>query len=560
MRQEPHRVYWQQWGSTSQQQDQPQTRRDLLTHSAAVRISDAAKAVDVTNLLRESLKNLEGNSAQDALVLVGTLYNLPPIEYEHYQTIPTSEPVHIVKTLQPQDNPLQVRDALLQDLKQRQRKGVTSPRLQWFFVPASNQIPNCIELDGYCTSVESDKEESSDEDDSDSDSEQDDSNGENWWRDAFLSTRTNDDPLQEHNGSFSSSQHIRDDKFLHREQRRLNQLRNCQSALDRHCVSGFLLKQSNKDPHVWRRVHCVLTDDHLWFVSRLHTTSDGEYRIAKHGRIGLNRALLLEATAEYAPLFRTPHAFEVVSRTGISHAFRAANRALQLRWTRCIADRIVQCHENKILEHAELIVEDEALARNKRLLNVAIQPLATFAEHNDTMRNKVLHWGLDVADYREQCRHIQSRMPAKKPVVVSSEDGNPANPSPRQLFASTPNGDHYVDEGLDVETREMIRAAWDTAAIVLASATQLAKDHHDKKRIRNLETLCRHVDYVITGKFRPLAEAGEASTPERVDRSFDPPPADLFDPLLTELQSLGGSAYKEKANSSSPGERLETPK
>ena len=345
MRQEPHRVYWQQWGPSSSSSEQ--TRRDLLTHSAAVRISDAARAIDVTKLLRNTLDTLDGDEQKDALVLVGTLYNLPPIQYKHERNVDekTSEPVHVVRTLRPNENPLKVRDALLLHLKQRQRKGVASPRLQWFFVPDSNQLPNCIELDGYCTSMEEEQVDESDE--SDSDQGDGDYSEEYWWRHS-----TSDCPMQ--NGS--SKKH----SSVTREQRRWNQLRNCQSALDRHCVSGFLLKRSHKDPNVWKRVYCVLTDDHLWYVSRLHSSG-----IAKHGRVNLNRALLLEATADYAPLYRTPHAFEVVSRTGISHAFRAANRGARSRWTRCIADRIVQCHENKTLEHAELIVQDEALARTR---------------------------------------------------------------------------------------------------------------------------------------------------------------------------------------------------
>jgi hypothetical protein len=38
-----------------------------------------------------------------------------------------------------------------------------SPKLQWFFVPSSVQLPNCIELDGYFTLEESEDPEESDD-------------------------------------------------------------------------------------------------------------------------------------------------------------------------------------------------------------------------------------------------------------------------------------------------------------------------------------------------------------------------------------------------------------
>jgi hypothetical protein len=417
-------------------------------------------------------------------------------------------------------------------------------------------MPNCIELDGYCTGSEDEEmEESEDDDDETSTSkniqvdDKSECDNKHWWRKECLYGLASHSPIHcQENGTHQSKQ----SKQLQKEQRRLNQLRNCQSALDRHCVSGYLLKRSHKDKNVWRRVHCVLTDDYLWFVSRLHTVAGG-IRIAKHGRVGLHRALLLEATADYAPLFQTPHAFQVVSQSGISHVFRASNQALQQRWIQCLADRIVTCHENKILQHAELIVQDEALAHNKRLSTVAIEPLMSHANDNEEMRMNVLRWGMDVADYREQCRHVQLRMPAKRPVVVVTQDGNPSNPSPRRLFAS-PNGSGNGE--LDPDTRDMIRSAWDSAAVLLARATTyLARKDKHGKMSNSLETLCRHADYVITGRFRPLNETGEAAI-DQMDRSYDPPPADLFDALLAELQS---GCRSNRNSVKTNGHAIETP-
>jgi hypothetical protein len=48
---------------------------------AAVRISDAARADDLMQLLQQTMKNLGGNEDDDALVLVETLYNTDPVQF-----------------------------------------------------------------------------------------------------------------------------------------------------------------------------------------------------------------------------------------------------------------------------------------------------------------------------------------------------------------------------------------------------------------------------------------------------------------------------------------------
>ena len=141
-----------------------------------------------------------------------------------------------------------------------------------------------------------------------------------------------------------------------------------------------------------------------------------------------------------------------------------------------------------MLEHAELIVEDEALARNRRLSALAIEPLMiAYAETGDEeLMMSVLRWGMEVAEYREQCEHIQSRMPAKRPVVVLSGD-NPAVPSPCRLFES-PKGNQEAGM-VDSEMRDMIHSAWDSAAALLVRDTHLARWEANAKS-RNALSIC----------------------------------------------------------------------
>lgn len=619
---ESQRIYWQQWLSSSNRAGGTTSRRELITSSAAIRISpDAATARDVTQLLRKTLNlsslaeekknemddinnnNSNTNDGDDSLVLVGTLYSLPPdyVSFEHnYQSNSKnnnkqkqskhSDPFHLVKTLSPEDNPLKMRDRMMDQLRKLQEeapagRSVISPKFQWYFVPSPrppsnlhppSPIPSCIELDGYCTSMEEEDYASDGENDH---GEVDDHDSGNTLRQP-LQAQLNDDTEEsdkvENEMLYSSAidtpadllllralaspntttmttttttttngndteqatqYHKEKHKRFIKEWKRSIQLSQSYSTATSP-ITGFLLKQSHVDKHVWRRVYCVLTDDHLWYVTRvpysdsISTQKDmvikehNPLKIAsKHGKISLGRALILEPNVDYtnSPLYRIPNAFEVVSSRGLSHIFRAPNQSLQQNWIQAISSKITESFENSLLAHAELIVSDESIARNKRIQICAVQPLwkEVFAKPKNTSHQqidrsitRVLRFGLDVSEYREQCRHIQA-------------------------FST-----------IEKDTKSLVQSTWGMATELLSTATDLAteiqRDNADnitkntKQISRSLEVLCRHVDYIIAGQKKQFTN-GES--PSKISqRGADPPPMDLFDLLLSELQSFVGSS------------------
>jgi len=565
-----------------------------------------------------------------------------------------SDPFHVVRTLSPADNPLTERDAMMRHLQVLQQRAagkqqnspatpattlraIISPKLQWYYVPAisgtdmtSCCIPNCIELDGYCTST-TDEEEESDEDES-SDSEcHGDVDDDRDQRDICGRPATAADPegrlqhglrrrfpwlssapwtavQQLPNSSLTADarlvKRVRDED---RRYRRLAQSLGQSAEGNTDCLSGFLLKRSGTDPHVWRRVHCMLTEEYLWFVSRLYDANfvrgggdpDSTYdtetiSYAKHGRIRLTRALLLEPTPDNLPLYRTPYAFEVVSANGKSHLFRAKTKHLQRRWMRSISDRIIQSHENSLLEHAELIVADENMARSQRVVATAASSLwdecmkrGTATRRKDGANDRtrpfvgvVLRFGLDIAGYRENCRYVHSMLPARNPVVVMSANANRRySDDARAAAAAAATAGDTVPvaaeaEPIDRYLQDMISDCWDQAAALLVRATHVAltiqpddsNSNNNKKMSNSLETLCRHVDYVITGRFRPLKENGDFASmslheqQQEDDNSNDPaarnhhrpPPVDLFDHLLEELQIHAAAAAASAETSSAP--------
>lgn len=508
MRQESHRIHWQQWGKD------PQSKRDLITRSAAVRLTDAATARDVIQLLGESLE-LIGNGA---LILVGTVFGMPPVTYqllEHGEeaSVATGDSFHVVRTLQDDENPLQVRDLMQHDLERRRQEipqgkessSIIAPKLQWYFIPddPASQILKNIELDGYSTTLEDEELEGEDHDE-DGDYE----HTEPEYPDPF------DMPWRVKDSSDKprSSAQLEADEHSICQLQRSQQLAHHLNTSDHFVVSGFLWKQSQIDPHVWRKVHCVVSEDHFWFVARVKKRSKNQYAAPYYGRIALSNALLVEATSSLQS--RIPFSWEVVTASGRSHVFRAVSSPLQERWTGCLKARIMQCQENKLFHQAELIVADETKARTMRLVRLMDLSSANNVE--------LMKWTFLVFEYREQCRHILHRLPAKTLVVARSSS----------LCSSEESSSSMELPELDSGLLDAVRAVWDLAAsLLLQAATKLLR-----VKGRNAETLCRHIDYVLTGRMRLISEAGTPVDDDLVNKSREPPPSNLFDALLAEFQ------------------------
>lgn len=602
---ESQRIYWQQWLKNSSN-SREYNRRELITSSAAIRINpENAKASDVTQLLRDTLKlstpeqeqnqqqhpessaksvassrsgeENEGSSARvykDSLVLVGTLYSLPKdyIQFEHEPPTESTDPFHVIKTLKPNDNPLIIRDRMMEHLKALQHDAPSqssskiSPKVQWYFVPentsSGSSIPTFIELDGYCTSMEEEEVLPDDEDEDEQDTwhgdDESDTQDHGGYYDVDLLLSRCSLGVEENgngengNGKCPTKKSTGSLSKNDKELRRYFQL--CQVP---PCSSGYLLKQSTQDPHIWRRVHCILTDDHLWYTTRVPYTKKSNttsLRMGKrHGRISLGRALLLEPNTEYtsSPLFRVPHSFEVVNSRGTSHIFRASNRILQRQWIAALTTKIMESFENSLMDQAELIVADETIARNKRISSVAVEPLlktsSTMEEDSSSVylsliRASVLRLGMEISEYREICRNIHALLPAKQAVVARSNSNGAGNQGTGKLNGSS---NSQQEDAVDNARLRQIESAWGKASGLLDCVTNVALEvqqyaqHRREKQFtlsHSLETHCRHIDYVLAGYHRSN-HGSETSNGGLSDPKF-PPPVDLFDLLLSELQGL----------------------
>ena len=334
-------------------------------------------------------------SIDDALVVVASCF-LPRgyLRFEHESkdvsglNQDSPEAFNLFRTLLPDENPLQVKNEMWTQVQQLQeeanalfganedlstaRRPRKAPVIRLFFMPCHNSgVSNAtIEIEGYCTGAESDDDDDEEEGDDANDCI---SNGKNareaddisplpQWKRELISYSCQDKAI------LSKNQRI-----LVKDRHRLAILSGLEMASGNECVSGYLLKQSKTDNNIWKKVHCVLPNNQqFWYVSRIKEIGPEESPdanmittryLGKHGIIHLNGTLLIEPIDPVSPLFGIPCTFQLITKEGETHVFRASSRNAYLRWMECISGSIVQCQENSYFELAEEIVRQESLAR-----------------------------------------------------------------------------------------------------------------------------------------------------------------------------------------------------
>ena len=401
----------------------------------------------------------------------------PRREQIEYEVSP--EPYNIVRTIRPNENPLSVRDDVVRSLMGRIRKAeidlglaprhdnqLPTPQVRWFFQPSlsagskTKNVSGCIDLDGYCSGVDDDcggsdteMEDTNTQKASDltepqkeqTDSEDDSAKVERWWakgptelKDAkpyVYRRRRGTDTT----GCSNMTAEGEAEALLSDERHRLAILSRYMASLNHNnSMCGYLLKRSKRDYNVWKSVHCVLTEDCLFWVTRMkapgetystkdeggahHHTNGHSYsavnpttpprsssvvskrahfspsnvrlrahRIGRHHMIQLSSTLLVESDPQSAnPLASVPNSFEIICPSGSHHVFRVPSpsisglslastamdpRATYRNWVAAIGDRIVRCFDNDGMEHAELIGSEESAARWERTAALTVGPV-----------------------------------------------------------------------------------------------------------------------------------------------------------------------------------------
>jgi hypothetical protein len=423
-------------------------------------------------------------------------------------------------------------------------------------------------------------------------------------------------------------------------------------------LAGYLLKKSNLDPHVWKLHYCILTEDDFWYVPRIKNRNKNvrndisEIEIASyHGRIPLIDTLLLDNIKTG----RKNDEFEIVDGNGITHTYRCpaaapatttTRAAVAKDWRNMLSIRSQNAFENSLIKHAELILTEENLSRTERWKKIVVDDECDDNNDNDDdtktkegrrinasltvvssspssrsllmyngggvsgvsssgnhslrlqLQSKILRFGMDIAEYKENCRHIQTLLwvdcsSAAATVVVAPSSNINSNGStttaPTTITAKN-DVSSMSSSSSTTTTLRLVRETWKEASGLLHQAIKIISDinkHRERDISRSLDTMCRHIEYIITRQRRRRQtpsqfsddnknddEDGDNSNDDIIIRNSssvdddtngnenesssvnsgrdayhddldhhhhhhrDPPPIDLFDLLLNDLRTL----------------------
>jgi hypothetical protein len=125
---------------------------------------------------------------------------------------------------------------------------------------------------------------------------------------------------------------------------------------------GYLYKRSSRDPNLWKRRFCALTDK-FWCIN----TKRSDFKAIC---IPLNDDVLAQDTT---PSFNFPNVIVIHSPWRVKY-FRANSRQEQQGWVFDLNERAQLSKENGVLHMAEMICCDEEETANDRILKI-MQPL-----------------------------------------------------------------------------------------------------------------------------------------------------------------------------------------
>jgi len=375
----------------------------------------------------------------------------------------SKEPFNIIRTLLPHENPLKVRDEMLARLSNIQQVAryeigllpMEKPEthmIRWFFMPRrdisgntdnrtyvtsnSNSIPplttsfktflSYIDVDGYVTDDEDGEivqlklNRDKNDDTCDVLNElKDEKIKATWKRDLVFSSTCNYTTGNENEDSFINSRTSVDQSCRNDEYLGFPILYWHEINLKSNYTSDYLLKQSQNDENVWKRVYCLLTDDHFWCANRIKSriaSKDSELNVlyrGSHIKVKLVGATIHEPINVGSP--RTPFVFEIMAGKGISHVFRASSKSSQMHWIKMISHNIDQSRQNNSLMLLDFVVDKEMIRNRVKLQNSILGNIMESLqdELKDTKLisasvriKKLLQFGLDILEYKDICHSI----------------------------------------------------------------------------------------------------------------------------------------------------------
>ncbi|OEU11687.1 hypothetical protein FRACYDRAFT_244810 [Fragilariopsis cylindrus CCMP1102] len=247
---------------------------------------------------------------------------------------------------------------------------------------------------------------------------------------------------------------------------------------------------------------------------------------------------------------------------------RAAVAVVAKDWRNMLSIRSQNAFENSLIKHAELILTEENLSRTERWKNIVVDDECDDNSNNDgnddgtktkegrtinasltvvssspssrsilmyncggsasssgnsnhslrlQSQSKILRFGMDIAEYKENCRHIQtllwvdySSAAAATVVVAPSSNFNSNGSTTTTTTTNTADNDVSSTSSSSsttttTTTLRLVRETWKEASGLLQQAIIIISSinkHRERDISRSLDTMCRHIEYIITRQRR----------------------------------------------------------
>ena len=193
---------------------------------------------------------------------------------------------------------------------------------------------------------------------------------------------------------------------LHKERHRFTILSSFESANGADNSSGYLMKQSTYDKQVWKKVHCVLTENQFWYVSRVKRIGEKcGSRIGKHGIIDLNGSSLIKPDFN-SQWIGLPNLFQIATKDGQVHVFQAGNKNAYMRWIQCLTERILLCHENSTFTVTDSMISRDMRETERRCEEYLTETLYSSgikSFRNAKIVKPLVRLGIKNAEFKHKC-------------------------------------------------------------------------------------------------------------------------------------------------------------
>ena len=368
--------------SHSEYQPIPQQPQHTHSISKAMRITEEMSCQDVLKRCQVLFNHVHKHT-KGYLLLVVSLPVSKDAQFFYPFKRHDFQKMQIARQIQPDEHPLQIRNQLREKVHSKfikfcnPKELVSKPLVRWFYVAQfiyPHQDYYFLELDGYVTTYEDD----SDIEDLPSTHEHDRHKKQiHHLLDQNQTNQLHTTPItQIHTKKENEQQLYNYYRYLRKV---MKQYVPCEEPF---LVNGWLLRQSQSNPYVWKHVYVTLMDSNLWIIGRHrkyssqqskdnnNNNNNNKYQRPRFSTVwtsssghsptlGIGKVTQISLSSEISHFQEyPPHTFGLCTNKNTWIRFRTPNETSHTLWVERLKYTLQYAKENHFMEQAEQQLEN----------------------------------------------------------------------------------------------------------------------------------------------------------------------------------------------------------